>query len=362
MIARRFASRSTFKKTHKRLCRLLHAACKKYPARISFFEYHWEWQPHEMTQGVAIRYGNTDAGINVEAVFPDSNPVMMELFGSLVCAPGVFEVRDIADELVPIKLPRVQWSSSSGLLPVESIKPRWENMHEQEKAYAVCLFDCVRLEHLLRKYLPVDQQTPGQQESSDDDVHAEADDEAIRGEVEAPERVSSRVAMGQAAWMFACLPGHGDLLMGMGCYYDLTKLVAFRNFLIHGVHSYAYTSNKLRKSYDLLQHILYHIKRWPQALKLHRAIARLIGDWHAQSGVLGPPHPPSTLMVAYRKGNIDKRRLGLGEEDFAALKESLGMLVSSAKAYTPEEMEIQAQKLDGLRPVFSSDLPEGTQP
>jgi hypothetical protein len=67
-------------------------------------------------------------------------------------------------------------------------------------------------------------------------------------------------------------------------------------------------------------------------------------------------------MVAYRKGNIDKRRLGLGEEDLAALKESLGMLVSSAKAYTPEEMEIQAQRLDGLRPVFSSDLLEGTQP
>lgn len=245
-------------------------------------------------------------------------------------------------------------AGSRSLLPAELIETRWSVMHPQERAFATCLFDCVRLEHLLRKRLrdvtgdreEAAEATAPEGDLSDDDVKSQ-------GSMEEPAPAASpKHAMGKVTWEFINHPKHTDLLLGIGMYYNLIKMVAFRNYLIHDVGSGKYTSGKLKKAYVGLQLLLYHLKRWPNYLAIHQALCVLIDEWFSQSGWHGPPTPAGHFITARRKGRSRARLLGISEDDSMVFDEALGMLVSSDPSRSSDELSGAAEKLLQLRPKW----------
>ncbi|GBL29853.1 hypothetical protein EMGBS10_10030 [Opitutia bacterium] len=343
MISCQYLSPKSLKKTHKRLSRILAKSCKESAGSITVAGDIWVWRPSTSSAGIGIRYGNDPAGIRVEVDFRDSSDETKDLFESLACSPGVFERSQIPAVFEPIKIPPSWASYSSELMPAEIIMPRWEGMHTQEKAYATCLFDCVRLEHMLRKHLPDDWQATVSKEDM-----AEPDDEQPEEKEDSSgmEITVAKVTLGKVAWEFSNQPEHADLLLGMGCQQHVVKLVAFRNYLIHGDAGQRYLMNKLRKRFVMLQRMLYHLKRWPQSLRLHRALARLIQQWHSRTQLLGPPAPPSHLLIEARMGRLGEFSLGLQGAEAELLATAVAMLVKCEPSFTPEQMDELGGKLE----------------
>jgi hypothetical protein len=217
----------------------------------------------------------------------------------------------------------------------------------------------VRLEHLMRKYLPEVPMTPPAplELVVGFELETEADDNTEADEV--GEAVVNpgppKMAMGKVASSFVEHPAHADLLLGMGVSRKFYKMVVFRNYLIHGANTQFFTAGKLKKSYVMLQHLLYFMKRWPYALALHGAINALIQEWFSLTGQLGPPAPPSFLLSAQRNGRSREVLMGLLGEDAESLVQALGMLVTSDPPQTPDSITALTDKIRSIRPRYFHD-------
>lgn len=233
----------------------------------------------------------------------------------------------------------------SAVLPIDLIQPRWEIMGPQERAYATCLLECVQLEHLMRKNLPQDdevfteslnenQSIEAESEDNDDKENSHAESNLIEKEVIPP----SKYAMGRVAWRFSNYPEYLDLLIGMNIRYNFSKLVKFRNYLIHNVDSDKYTSSKLKKNYHMLSRMIYYLKRWPEVIALYNTINALIIDWYSQSNLWGPPPPVNLILRSVRKDQPMALLLGLNEANESTLKQALRMLVFPELIHTTKEI------------------------
>lgn len=351
MISRQYLTRKSLKKTHQRLARLLVQPGKEAAGKVLLAEDSWTWRPPASDHDVVIRYGNEPTGIRVEAVCMDTSVATIDLFESLVCASGVLVRSEGLVAFDPIKIPPTWANYSSELMPTTIIMPRWEGMHDQEKAYATCLFDCVRLEHMLRKYVSGDLFHAASFGVADESAEARSEEAEFAPNMEKP---AAKITLGQVAWEFACQPEHADLLLGMGCQQDIIKLVGFRNYLIHGDAVHRYPTNKLRKRFVRLQQVLYHLKRWPQSLRLHRALAGLIEKSHIQTERIGPPAPPSHILIAARKGVLAELTLGLDGPAVSLLTLAVDMLVKPDQGHAPAQMDELASKLESLAGAMRS--------
>jgi hypothetical protein len=362
MIVRQYYVNAWLGLAQARLWRVLRSMTDSYPAQREKFGDYWEWKIKEAGEGFTFRFGMHGDGIMVEVACPDESHTVLDEFESKACLTERFERLETHAELRPISLaqPKAPYVPTPALLPVELIAARWSGMHPQEQAYATCLFDCVRLEHMMRKYMPdMAKMVPAPDGMVEVAVAASDPEEGIlpseESEKNAVPATSPKLAMGMVAWAFVHHPQHADLLVGMGINYNFTKLVAFRNYLIHGVNAKSYTSGKLKKNYEMLQYMLYYLKRWPSAVSIHQAMASLIEVWFSQSGLHGPPAPPSFLLTAHRRGRSAEINLGLDVTSLATLNQALSMLVLSDPPYAANEMTIVSEKLRIIEPKYSND-------
>jgi hypothetical protein len=212
----------------------------------------------------------------------------------------------------------------------------------------------------MRRHLPADAKMPGGTDQSVvEETVTEADDlneESGESEETRTSQPTPKYAMGTVASAFVRHPDHVDLLSGMGMNYNLSKMVTFRNYLIHGVNSQIYTAGKLKKSYEMLQRLLYFLKRWPHLVSLHHSLAVMICEWHAGTGLHGPAAPPSALLVAQRKGRFEEMTFGLTGDDLANLRLATRMLLEPDPPYTAEEISATAEKIKRLNSSHSQDV------
>ena len=362
MIVRQYYVNAWLSLVQTRLWRVMRAISVSHPAKRHKFDDYWTWKLNDHDDGFTFRFGNHGGGILVEVSCQDVESAIIDDLESKLCGSERFERMEAIVEFAPVSSPKTDPSNGpkAALLPVDIIEPRWASMHPQEQAYATCLFDCVRLEHLMRRHLPADAKMPGGPDKSVvDESVTEADDlNEESGEVEEARMTqpTPKYAMGTVASAFVRHPDHVDLLSGMGMNYNLSKMVTFRNYLIHGVNSQIYTAGKLKKSYEMLQRLLYFLKRWPHLVSLHHSLAVMIDEWHAGTGLHGPPAPPSALLVAQRKGRAEEMTFGLIGEDLAILRLATRMLLEPDPPYSAEEICATVEKIKRLNSIHSQDV------
>lgn len=362
MIVRQFYVNAWLSLAQTRLWRVMRAMSVSHPAKRHKFDDYWTWKLNDHDDGFTFRFGSHGGGILVEVACQAIEAAVIDELEARLCGTERFERMEVIIPFEPVSSPKTDPSNGpkAALLPVDIIEARWASMHPQEQAYATCLFDCVRLEHLMRRHLPADAKMPVR---SDRTVVEEpvAESDVLREESgdtdEAPSAPSTpKYAMGIVASAFVRYPDHADLLSGMGLNHNFSKMVTFRNYLIHGVNSQMYTAGKLKKSYEMLQRLLYFLKRWPHLVALHQSLAAMIADWHAGTGLSGPPAPPSALLVAQRKGRAEEMTFGLVGDDLAILRLATRMLLEPDPPYSAEEICATVEKIKRLNSIHSQDV------
>jgi hypothetical protein len=246
---------------------------------------------------------------------------------------------------VPESTPSSDDTKNRALLPVDLIQPRWEMMGPQERAFATCLLECVQLEYLIRKNLPICEEVVTPQNSSDTGEEIKTEDLSEHEENDpdsanlTPDIISPvKYSMGRIAWEFATYPDYADLLNGLNIRYHFVKMVKFRNYLIHRVDTGQYVSAKLRKRYIILSRMVYFLKRWPHLVSVYYIIHKLVSDWYFQSGLFGPPPPVSMMLKSRRKGNPLPFSLGLSQEDEETLNQTLDAIVLTDPVHSADEI------------------------
>ena len=365
MIVRQYYVNAWLSLVQTRLWRVMRAMSVSHPAKRHKFDDYWTWKLNDHDDGFTFRFGGHGGGILVEVACQDIEASIIDELEVKLCGSERFERMETAIQFETVSSPKTDSSNGpkAALLPVDIIEPRWASMHPQEQAYATCLFDCVRLEHLMRRHLPDDAKLPGRpNESVTVDSGAEVDDanEESSESEESPATPSTpKYAMGTVASAFVRYPDHVDLLSGMGMNYNLAKMVTFRNYLIHGVNSQIYTAGKLKKSFEMLQRLLYFLKRWPHLISLHQSLAVMINEWHTGTGLHGPAAPPSALLVAQRKGRAEAMTFGLIGDDLVSMRLATRMLLEPDPPYTSEEISITTEK---IKKLYSTDRPDAPRP
>lgn len=363
MIVRQYYVNAWLSLAQTRLWRVMRSMSDRHPAKRQKFDDFWEWKLNDHDDGFTFRFGNHGGGVLVEVACQDIESGVIDELETRLCGPERFERLETIIQFEPVSSPKTELSNGpkAALLPIDVIAPRWASMHPQEQAFATCLFDCVRLEHLMRRHLPADAKMPGGTDQSVvEETVTEAEDlneESGESEETRTSQPTPKYAMGTVASAFVRHPDHVDLLSGMGMNYNLSKMVTFRNYLIHGVNSQIYTAGKLKKSYEMLQRLLYFLKRWPHLVSLHHSLAVMICEWHAGTGLHGPAAPPSALLVAQRKGRFEEMTFGLIGDDLANLRLATRMLLEPDPPYTAEEIAATAEKIKRLNSSHSQDVP-----
>jgi hypothetical protein len=159
--------------------------------------------------------------------------------------------------------------AEEGLFPTDLIQQRWGAYTVDERAYATCLFECVRYEHLVRKHLPSGALEAAERRGFEPtDENAGANREASDG-VSPPE---PRRTLGFISSVFSNHPAIRPILEACGTCHHFWLINDFRNSLIHVRTSKQLSPTAIRKRYRRLQVVICLLQRWTDLEKLYQAI------------------------------------------------------------------------------------------
>ncbi len=218
------------------------------------------------------------------------------------------------------------------LFPTNLLQARWDAYTPEERAYATCLFECVRYEHLIRKHLPLG--AIEKFEQSNGALVSPTQDLLGQGEGEAP-LTEPRRSLGFISGAFATHPEVRPILEACGAYHYFRLLNDFRNALIHvRASGKVLSASAIRKRYRRLQMAISLLQRWPSMGKLYRALQAFHERRHGLREDFGPSADPSRLMR--HLGSVGLAGYyGLSPEDAARL-EAIGKLFVTGIAPWPE--------------------------
>jgi hypothetical protein len=227
--------------------------------------------------------------------------------------------------------------AEEGFFPADLIQQRWGNYTIDERAYATCLFECVRYEHLIWKHLPFGALEAAERRSHDSRDIGEGANSEASGET-AP--VETRRSLGFISSIFSNHPEVRPLLEICGTYHHIWLINDFRNSLIHVRTSKQLSPNAIRKRYRRLQMAICLLQRWPWIVKLHDAIQAFDQRRRPQLSVEGPgPHP--CRIIKHLGADGLTAYYGLSTPGALRL-EQIGALFISKPMLRPEEDYVRA--------------------
>ena len=214
--------------------------------------------------------------------------------------------------------------SEEGFFPTDLIQQRWGTYTVDERAYATCLFECVRYEHLVHKHLP-----RGALEAAERRNLA-LPNEGDRTSVEASADTSTfvpRYSLGFVSSAFSNHPDIRPILEICGTYHHFWVLNDFRNSLIHVRTSKQLSPNAIRKRYRRLQTAICLLQRWAWVEKLYLAIIGFDERRRPPLEGLGPSAHPCRQIKNLGADGLMKY-YGLSSQDALRLEEISALFVS----------------------------------
>jgi hypothetical protein len=227
--------------------------------------------------------------------------------------------------------------AEEGFFPADLIQQRWGNYTIDERAYATCLFECVRYEHLIWKHLP-----PGAVEAAERRNQDMSD--AVAGmptEASAEATLAEpRRSLGFISSAFSNHPEVRPLLEVCGTYHHFWLINDFRNSLIHVRTSKQLSSSAIRKRYRRLQMGICLLQRWSWLVKLYQAVVGFDARRRPPLEGLGPAAHPCLLIKNLGADGLVKY-YGLSSQDALRL-EAIGALFVSKPTLRPEDEYVRA--------------------
>lgn len=223
------------------------------------------------------------------------------------------------------------------LFPADLIQRRWSSYTVDERAYATCLYECVRFEHLVHKHLP-----PGALEAAERrnlDPPNEGHRSTDEASVDAPTFVP-RYSLGYVSSAFSNHPAIRPILEICGTYHHFLLLNGFRNSLIHVRSSKPLSATAIRKRYRRLMLAIYLLQSWPWLEKLHQTIVGWDERRRPPLAGLGPSAHPCRLIKHLGADGLSKY-YGLSSQDALRLEEIAALFVVKT-ALRPEDEYVRA--------------------
>ncbi len=302
-------------------------------AHADRLEWSWPGEARSMEFGFSKFPGGTRMTVRYE----DSMEPQFAMISRWVLSSG--KVRQ-ADEPAPALSENAEppdAEAEEGYFPTDLIQQRWGSYTIDERAYATCLFECVRYEHLIWKHLPpgaVEAAERRNQEMSDAVVGmpAEASAEATLAE--------PRRSLGFISSVFSNHPEVRPLLEVCGTYHHFWLINDFRNSLIHVRTSKQLSPSAIRKRYRRLQMGICLLQRWSWLVKLYQAVVGFDARRRPPLEGLGPAAHPRLLIKSLGADGLVKY-YGLSSQDALRL-EAIGALFVSKPTLRPEDEYVRA--------------------
>jgi hypothetical protein len=227
--------------------------------------------------------------------------------------------------------------TEEGLFPTDLIQRRWGTYTVDERAYATCLYECVRYEHLVHKHLPTGALEAAERRYLDlpNEVHRSTDEASVDTPTFVP-----RYSLGVVSSAFSNHPAIRPILEICGTYHHFVLLNGFRNSLIHVRSSKKLSASAIRKRYRRLQMAICLLQRWPWLEKLHQAIVGFDERRRPPLEGMGPLAHPCRLIKNLGADGLTKY-YGLSSQDALRLEE-IGALFVSKTALRPEDEYVRA--------------------
>ena len=282
----------------------------------------WVW-PGE-GQVMELNFISAEGGARMVVKFPESLELKFSLIDRWARAAG--KVRPSTEPIASSNeaVEETGDEAEEGFFPADLIQQRWSAYTVDERAYATCLFECVRYEHLVRKHLP-----PGALEAAER-RNVDLPDDGEGANLEASGGASAaepRRSLGFVSSVFSNHPAIRPILETCGTYHHFWLLNDFRNSLIHVRTSKQLSPNAIRKRYRRLQTAICLLQRWTWVEKLYLAIIGFDERRRPPLEGLGPSAHPCRQIKNLGADGLMKY-YGLSSQDALRLEEISALFVS----------------------------------
>lgn len=251
----------------------------------------WVWPGDG--QAMEFTFASAAGGSRMVVKFPESLELKFGLVDGWARESG--KVRPSNDPAVSLNeaVEDTGDEAEEGFFPTDLIQQRWSAYTVDERAYATCLFECVRYEHLVRKHLPPGALEAAERRNGDRPDDSEGANLEVSGGASAAE---PRRSLGFVSSVFSNHPDIRPILEACGTYHHFWLLNDFRNSLIHVRTSKQLSPNAIRKRYRRLQTAICLLQRWTWVEKLYLAIIGFDERRRRSPEGLGPCAHPCRLI------------------------------------------------------------------